>query len=136
MKYIIILFISINSLHAQDLWFCGTTKNEVKKALSENKKDFTEDKLTDSTKRISWEIIGDFQMIWVFDLKDSLKFQSLFSLKDNGINEIVSFFNREFVVVSTTKWRHYKDGIIYEIELKDLIGIFYFSINSRKLISQ
>ena len=133
MKYIIILFICVNSLHAQDLWFCGTTKNEVKKALSENKKDFTEEKLTDSTKRISWLVENAFQMIWVFDLKDSLKFQTLISEHENGINEFIKMFNKEFVVISPTKWRNYNGGIIYEINLKELVGEFIFQINQVKI---
>jgi len=128
MKYLIILFFSINSMYAQDLWFCGNTKLEVKKALTENKKEITEGSVTDSTTRISWEIMGDFQMIWVFDSKNSLIFQTLYTLKENGNNEIVKFFNQKFVIISATKWRNYNSGIIYEIELQELVGNFIFSI--------
>jgi hypothetical protein len=120
-------------MYAQDLWFCGNTKFEVKKALTENKKDITEGSVTDSTARISWEIIGDFQMIWVFDSKNSLIFQTLYTFKENGNNEIVKLFNQKFVIISSTKWRNYYNGIVYEIELQELVGNFIFKIRQVKI---
>jgi hypothetical protein len=59
--------------------------------------------------------------------------QTLISEHKNGINEFVQMFNKDFVVISSTKWRNYNEGIIYEIELKDFFGEFIFSIKPVKI---
>jgi len=133
MKYLIILFFCCTKLNAQNLWFCGTTKYEVKTILTENKKEFTIDKLTDSTSRVSWLIKNAFQMIWAFNSKDSLFSQTLISEHKNGINEFVQMFNKDFVIISSTKWRNYNAGVIYEIELIDFFGEFIFTIKPVKI---
>ena len=128
MKYILLLFLITNSSLAYSQFFVGVTKSEVKSALLKDKIIFTEDKLTDTTSRISWLNENQFQMIWILNSKDSVTKQTLISEKKNGINEFVKILNKEFVIISATEWRNYTNGIIYNIKMENLFGEFIFSI--------
>lgn len=128
MKYLVLLFFIINSTLAYSQFFVGVTKRDVKTTLLKNKIIFTEDKLTDTTSRISWLNENQFQMIWILNSNDSVTKQTLISEKKNGINEFVKIFNESFVVISATEWRNYTNGIVYNIKLVNLYGDFIFSI--------
>ena len=47
---------------------------------------------------------------------------------ENGINNFVKWFNKDFVVISPTKWRNYSRNLIYDIELENLFGEYIFTI--------
>ena len=128
MKPIFLLFFFAHSAFAYSQFFIGVSKRDVKSSLLNNNIEFTEEKLTDTTSRISWLSENEFQMIWVLNSKDTVIRQTLISEKENGINEFVKWFNKDFVIISATEWRNYSNGIIYEIKLENLFGELIFSI--------
>ena len=128
LRFFIPVALVMNSVSAYSQFFVGNSKQEVKSALMKNNVKFTEQKITDTTNRISWLNEKEFQMIWVFNNKDSLKGQTLISEKHNGINEFVKWFNEDFVIISPTEWRNYSNGVIYNIKLEKLLNEHLFSI--------
>ena len=128
MKYIILLLLITKSTFSYSQFFVGDTREKVKSALIKGKINFTENKLTDTTSRISWLSENEFQMIWVLDNKGLVTRQTLISEKENGINEFVKWFNKDFVIISPTEWRNYANGKIYQIKLEYLYNEPFFSI--------
>ena len=128
LRFLIPVALLMNFTSAYSQFFVGNSKQEVKSALMKNNVKFTEQKITDTTNRISWLNEKEFQMIWVFNNKDSLKGQTLISEKHNGINEFVKWFNEDFVIISPTEWRNYSNGVIYNIKLEKLLNEHLFSI--------
>jgi hypothetical protein len=128
MKYLILFFLLIQSAFAHSQFFVGDSKKDVKSALVKNNIEFTEAKLTDTTSRISWLNKNEFQMIWVLDSNDTVIRQTLISEKENGINEFVKWFNKDFVIISPNEWRNYAKEKIYKIKLEYLLSEPIFSI--------
>ena len=128
MKKLILLIFLIQSFICNAQFFIGNTGRQVKKVLAEKKIDFTEDFLSEKTTRISWLKKDDFQMIWVLDINDKVIRQTLISENENGINNFVKWFNKDFVVISPTKWRNYSRNLIYDIEPENLFGEYIFTI--------
>ncbi|MDB5202898.1 MAG: hypothetical protein JWQ27_2307 [Ferruginibacter sp.] len=128
MRLIILLFLMANAFCAYSQLFIGDSKRDVKAALVSSNAKFSEAKLTDSTSRISWLKENEFQMIWVLNQKDTVIRQTLIPEKENGINEFVKWFNKDFVIISPTEWRNYRNGIIYEIKMENLLNEHIFAI--------
>ena len=109
-------------------FFVGDSKETVKSALISNNLRFTESKLTDITSRISVLYENEYQMIWVLDSNDIVIRQTLIPEMENGVNEFVKWFNKDFVIISNTEWRNYANGRIYKIQLVYILQEPFFSI--------
>lgn len=128
MKYILLLFLLIQSELCFSQFFVGDSRKFVKPILVKNEIKFTEGVVTDTTNRISWIVENQYQMILVLNTKDIVIRQTLIPEKENGVNELVRWFNEDFVRISDTEWRNYNGGRIYKIELKYLLHEPVFSI--------
>ncbi len=128
MRYLIILFILVQPFFAYSQFYVGDSREAVKSVLQKNNVKFTESELTDSTSRISVLYKYDYQMIWVLNSNDIVTRQTLIPEKENGVNEFVKWFNKDFVIISDTEWRNYTKGRIYKIQLKYILREPFFSI--------
>lgn len=128
MRYAFVFLLFIQSIAAYSQFFVGDSKESVISALQKNKTKFTESKLTDTTSRISVLIENEFQMIWVLDTNGRVTKQTLIPEKQNGVNEFVKWFNRDFVIVSDTEWKNYANDRIYKIKLEYILNEPFFSI--------
>ena len=128
MRYLLIFFLLILIEPCYSQFFVGDTKETVKSALQKKNIKFTESKVTDTTNRISWLVENEYQVIWVLDLHDSVIRQTIIPEKENGANELVKWFNRDFVVISPAEWRNYADGRIYKIQLEYILRESLFSV--------
>ena len=117
MRYALTIPLLTQSLLSYSQFFVGDTKESTKTALRKNKITFTESKVTDTTNRISWVVENEYQMILVLNTKDMVIRQTLIPEKENGTNEFVRWFNKDFVAISDTEWKNYADGRIYVIKL-------------------
>jgi hypothetical protein len=104
------------------------TKELVMSYLKGKDFEFTEAVLSDTTSRISVLRDNDFQMIWVLDTNNIVTRQTLIPESENGVNEFVKWFNKDFVIISATEWRNYENGRIYTIKLKYIMREPIFSI--------
>jgi hypothetical protein len=128
MKTLLFIIFIAFTLPTYSQFFVGESKEEVIYALKNANIQFTEDKLTDSTSRISWLKENQFQMIWVLNRDSIVTRQTLIPEKDNGLNEFVKWFNKDFVIVSLTEWRNYLKGRIYQIKLEYMLNEPFISI--------
>ena len=128
MRYIFIFFILFQSLLGHSQFFVGDSKENVKSALKSTNIEFTESNLNDTISRISVLYENEYQMIWVFDINDKVINQTLIPEMENGVNEFVKWFNKDFVVISDIEWRNYTNGRIYKIQLKYILQEPFFSI--------
>lgn len=118
----------IQPFFAYSQFYVGDSREDVKSVLQINNVKFTESELTDSTSRISVLYEHDYQMIWVLNSKDIVTRQTLIPERENGVNEFVKWFNRDFVIISDIEWRNYANGRIYKIQLKYILREPIFSI--------
>jgi hypothetical protein len=128
MRYSILFFVLIQPLFAYSQFYVGDSREYVKSVLQKNNVKFTESELTDSTSRISVLYKNDYQMIWVLNSNYIVTRQTLIPEKENGVNEFVKWFNKDFVIISDTEWRNYDNGRIYKIQLEYLLREPFFSI--------
>jgi hypothetical protein len=128
MRYSILFFILIQSFFAYSQFYVGDSRKYVKSVLQKNNVKFTESELTDSTSRISVLYKYDYQMIWGINSNDIVTRQTLIPEKENGVNEFIKWFNKDFVIISETEWRNYANGRIYKIQLEYILREPFFSI--------
>jgi hypothetical protein len=128
MRYSILLFTLFQSFFAHAQFYVGESREYVKSALRKNNVKFTESEVTDSTSRISVLYEYDYQMIWVLNSNDIVTNQTLIPEKENGVNEFVKWFNKDFVILSDTEWLNYANGRIYKIQLEYILQEPFFSI--------
>lgn len=128
MRYLITFLLITISLSGYSQFFIGDSKQAVKSVLHGNNVKITEDKLTDSTSRISWLVENEFQAIWVLDIYGKVIRQTIIPEKKNGVNDFVKRFNRDFVVISDTEWKNYSQGILYHIKLEYIVNEPIFSV--------
>lgn len=128
MRYLVLFHLLIQSNLGYSQFFVGDSKETVKSALISNNLRFTESKLTDITSRISVLYENEYQMIWVLDSNDIVIRQTLIPEMENGVNEFVKWFNKDFVIISNTEWRNYANGRIYKIQLVYILQEPFFSI--------
>lgn len=128
MKTLLFLAFFIFSNDCFSQFFVGDRKQDVKSALIEKNIDFTEERLTDTTSRISWLKQKEFQMIWVFNDNDIVTRQTLIPESKNGLNEFVKWFNEDYVALSPTEWRNYQKDRIFQIKLEYILKEPFFSI--------
>ena len=128
MRYILLLFFLTQSVVGYSQFFVGDSREAAKSTLERSKIKFTEDIVTDTTSRVSWIVENEYQLILVLNNKDTVIRQTLIPEKENGVNEFVRWFNKDFVVVSNTEWRNYANGKIYKIQLKHIMREPMFSI--------
>jgi hypothetical protein len=114
----------------------GDTKDEAAKTLHELRIPYEQNRINDTTSRFSWIIPNEYQMIIVFNNSGIATRQTLIPEKENGVNEFVSNFNKDYVKISDIEWRNYENGRIYKITLEYILTEPFFSItlseNSRK----
>jgi hypothetical protein len=67
-------------------------------------------------------------MIYILDREGFVCRQTLIPYKENGVNEFVKLFNKDFVIVSRTEWLNYVDDKIIKIKLQYLSGFPLFAI--------
>lgn len=132
MRLLILFVLLICPLLTFAQFFVGGTKEEVLAVLKKNNVKFEESAVTDSTSRISVHEENDFQMIWALNNKGVVQRQTLIPYKENGVNEYVKLFNRDYVVVSDTEWKTYSAGKIFLIKLEYLLKEPFFSITISK----
>lgn len=118
MRVVLLIFILLQSVSGYSQFFLGESRDYVKATLEKSAIKFTENKVTDTTNRISWIIQDEYQMILVLNLKDIVIKQTLIPEKENEVNKFVRLFNKDFVIISDTEWRNYADGRIYRIQLE------------------
>lgn len=128
MRYILVFFLLLQPFVSYSQFFVGDSRTFAKSVLKKNDIKFTEDIVTDSTDRIAWIVKNEYEMILVLNTHDIVIRQTLIPEKENGVNEFVKWFNKDFVRISATEWRNYADGRIYKIELKYLLREPVFSI--------
>jgi hypothetical protein len=128
MRYTILICLLIQSSLGFSQFFVGDSKEIVKSALKSNNVEFTEYVLTDSTSGISVLYENEFQMIWVLNSNNLVVRQTLIPEMENGVNEFVKWFNKDFVVISDSEWRSYENGRIYKIQLEYILQEPFFSI--------
>lgn len=128
MKFLFVLYLFVHSFYSNAQFYVGESREFVKSVLIESDVTFTEDVITDSISRISWLVEDQFQMIFVLNLDDIVTRQTLIPEGKNGVNEMVKWFNEDFVIVSETEWRNYENGKIFKIELEYILNEPFFSI--------
>jgi hypothetical protein len=128
MRYLILLFVLFQPFFVYSQFYVGDSREDVKSVLQKNNVKFTESEITDSTRRISVLYKYDYQMIWVLNSNDIVTRQTLIPEKENGVNEFVQWFNKDFVTISDTEWRNYANGRIYKIKLEYMLREPFFSI--------
>ncbi|MES2726205.1 MAG: hypothetical protein V4643_03825 [Bacteroidota bacterium] len=128
MRYLFLFFLLTQSVLSYSQFLVGDSKVLAKSVLEKEKIKFTENKLTDSTHRISWIVENEYQMILIFNTDNIITKQTIIPEKENGVNEFVKWFNKDFVIISNTEWRNYANGRIYNIKLKYILREPFFSI--------
>jgi len=128
MKSFVSLILIVFPLSAFAQYFVGDSKEDVLKVLRKKNVKFEESQVTDSTSRISVLEENNYQMIWVLDSNDKVLRQTLIPYRENGVNEFVKIFNRDYVVVSDTEWKSYSSGKIFLIKLEFIYREPLFSI--------
>jgi|GEM_PF-2146792 hypothetical protein len=128
MRYLLLLFLFTQPISTYSQFFVGDSKKFAKSVLKREKIKFTEDKITDTTGRISWIFENEYQMILVLNTDEIVIRQTLIPEKENGVNEFVKWFNKDFVIISDTEWKNYSNGRIYKIHLEYILGEPFFSI--------
>lgn len=128
MKYILIVFLMATPCWGHCQFFVGDSKISVQAILDNSKIRYSEEIITDSTYRISWMADNLYQMIILFNRHDTVIRQTLIPEAENGVNNLVKWFNKEFVVVSDTEWKNYANGRIYRIQLEYILREPFFSI--------
>ena len=128
MRHVLLIFLLAQSISSYSQFFVGDSKEYTKAILEKNEIVFSEAVLTDTTSRISWIVENAFQMILVLNNEDIVIRQTLLPDGENGVNEFVKWFNKDFVIISDAEWRTYENGRIYKIKLEHLYGEPYFSI--------
>lgn len=128
MRYLLLLFFLTQCVVSYSQFFVGDSREAAKSTLEKNDINFTEDVVTDTTSRISWIVENEYQMILVLNSEDTVIRQTLIPEKENGVNEFVRWFNKDFVVVSNSEGRNYANGKIYRIQLKHIMREPMFSI--------
>lgn len=128
MRNVVLFFLLFESSLGYSQFFVGDSKETVISALKRNKVKFTESELTDTTSRISVLYENEYQMIWGLDSNDIVIRQTLIPEMENGVNEFVKWFNKDFVIISDTEWRNYANGRIYKIQLEYILQEPFFSI--------
>lgn len=127
-RYILIFFLLIQPFVGYSQFFVGDSKEFVTTMLKKGKIEFTEDRVTDATNRISWIFEKEYQMILVLDINDIVIRQTLIPERKSGVNDFVKLFNLNYVTVSETEWINYDNGRIYTIQLRHLLREPFFSI--------
>ena len=128
MRHVIISFLLFFSFTAYSQFNVGDSKELVISALERNNIEFTQSMLTDSTSRISVLQENEYQMIWILDATGKVTKQTLIPEMENGVNEYVKWFNKDFVIISDTEWKNYDNGRIYKIQLESILQEYFFSI--------
>ncbi|MEZ4986081.1 MAG: hypothetical protein R2795_13765 [Saprospiraceae bacterium] len=128
MRYLVLFFLLIQSISGYSQFYVGDSNETVISTLKRNNVEFTESELTDSTSRISVLYENEYQMIWGLDSNDMVIRQTLIPEGENGVNEFVKWFNKDFVIISDTEWRNYANGKIYKIQLEYILLEPLFSI--------
>lgn len=128
MKYVMLFILFTQSTLSYSQFFVGESREFAKSVLQNKKIKFEESKLTDTTSRISWTIEGEYQEILVLDRNDIGTIQSIIPERDQVINELVKWLNKDFVIISDTEWRNYANGKIYKIQLSYLYENAIFTI--------
>jgi predicted oxidoreductase len=95
MRYTLLFFLLTRSILSYSQFFVGNTKEFAKAALQKRKIKFTEDKVTDTTNRISWILKNEYQMIPVLNTNNMVTRQTLIPEKENEVNEFVKWFNKD-----------------------------------------
>jgi len=128
-RYAFVLCFFLQSISAYSQFFVGQTKDFANSFLQKNHIKFTRANLTDTTSRLSWMNENQYQVILVFDVKDSVILQTIIPENDKVINQLVRKFTKDFVTVSETEWRNYAKGKIYQIRLSYLLENALFTIS-------
>lgn len=128
MRFIVSFLFCLYSSLSYSQFFVGESRENTKSFLEKYKINFTEDKVTDTTNRISWKVENEYQMILVLNTKNIATRQTLIPEKANGVNEFVKWFNKDFVIISDTEWKNYTNGKIYKIQLEYILKEPFFSI--------
>lgn len=128
MRYLILVFLIMQSVSGYSQFFVGDSTEFAESILEKNKIKFTKSKLTATTSRISWIVDNEYQMILVYNTKNTITRQTLIPEGENGVNEFVRWFNEDFVVISDSEWKNYENGRIYIIKLEHILGEPFFSI--------
>ncbi|WP_341227011.1 hypothetical protein [uncultured Arcticibacterium sp.] len=128
MRLTILFFFLIKFTFGYSQFSVGDTKENVISGLKSTNTEFTESQLTDSTSRISVLYENQYQMIWMLDVNDKVFRQTLIPEMENGANEFVKLFNKDFVIISDVEWRNYENGRIYKIQLEFILDEPIFSI--------
>ncbi len=128
MKYLIIFSLLVQSNWIYSQFNVGDSREFVIQALKRNEVIYTESELSDTTSRISVLQENEYQMIWALDSNNIVTRQTLIPESENGVNEFVRWFNRDFVIISDTEWRNYTNGRIYKIKLESFLKESLFSI--------
>lgn len=128
MKDVLLFILLTQSVLCYSQFFVGDSREFAKSILEKNEIKFDENIVTDTTKRISWIVENEYQMILVLNTDDIVTRQTLIPEKENGVNEFVKWFNEDFVIISDTEWKNYTNGRIYKINLEYILREPFFSI--------
>ncbi len=128
MKNIFLFLFLIHSTVGYSQFFVGESREFAKSILEKSNVVYTEDEVTDTINRISWIVENEYQMILVLNTDDIIIRQTLIPEKENGVNEFVKWFNKDFVIISDTEWKNYSNGRIYKIKLEYILTEPLFSI--------
>jgi len=129
MKYAFAFCALFLSYSGYTQFYVGDTKDAAKAALIKAKIKFKEARLTDTTYRFSWMDQDKYEIILVFNANNTVIQETIIPEKDEFVNGVVKWFNRDLVVVSDTEWKHYANGTIYKVQLSYILNEPLFTIS-------
>jgi hypothetical protein len=132
MRYIFFFLLLLKSISCYSQFYVGDSKEEAESILQRGEINFTQAKLSDTTNRVAWFTEDSiYEEILVLNNNNIVTKQTIVQGKDNPnftINELVKWFNKDFVTISPTEWRDYDKGRIYKIQLDYLLDQPLFTI--------